>query len=288
MKVTADIQIDGLPGAIIDLDVTSDGSFVALTASISEEWVHDRPGDGHMVTMHRSRRLHFGALVAAELPDEIDGGTLVRALGHDHALVADRWERDGKPNARIFDRNGRLVSEFRPGGGIQDVVVCGEEFLAFTYFDQGIFGGRFGGSVSAAEGVSIFDWSGTFVFGYGSEFGADGVEISDCYAAAADDASGLWFYPYRYFPIVRVDLTRRTQEKFAPRESITGAKAISSFGDRVFLWSPYRSPGVFYEVPLDGARARRRGTHEGPLRGLPGGRFLHLKPGGYSIISMVD
>lgn len=283
MREIAEVRIRDLSAQLVDLDVTPGGSYVAIAAVVDRRMIRDEGRDVGEHTFYRDQRLLFGNAVAAEFPHEQPWPKRVRALDDDTAIVVDCGAEREQPNAWIFNRAGKMLTSFCAGDGIQDVVVCGCH-IAVTYFDEGIFGG-----VSPSlEGVSIFNRAGEFVFGYHSQFGYERASIADCYAACADVRGRLCIFPYTEFPVVRIDLASRVREVFSTPEIVHGASAISLTDDRGFLWGPYHQAGEFFEVPLGSPSATNVGTYPGPLRGLPGGKFLALRSFGYAIISMLD
>jgi len=154
VKEIAEIRLPDLPADLIDLDVTPGGSFVAIAAIVDRQPVRAEGRDIGELSFYREQRLLFGTTTAAEFPDERPWGKIVRAIDEDTAIVVERGFEREQPNAWIVDRAGQVLKSFRAGQGIEDVVVCGD-YIAVTYFDEGIFRGAH----PSPEGVSIFNRS---------------------------------------------------------------------------------------------------------------------------------
>lgn len=75
---------------------------------------------------------------------------------------------------------------------------------------------------------------------------------------------------------------------FPTPEIVAGASALSLGDNRAFLWSPYKRKDELFEVVVGTLSAVSVGSYPGPLRGLPGGRFLASGSSGYTMISMID
>lgn len=276
------ILLHDLPGPIVDLDVTPDGSFVAITAAVDDRVVYDDGPNSLRHSFYRDQQLVFGAEVVRVFPDERPWPLMVRSVAG-RAIVVQRRAKRREPNAWIVERSGQIAAEFCAGDGIEDIVVL-EDHIVFTYFDEGIFGG----APPAEQGVAVFDPTGHYEFGYYDCSGSGAPDIADCYAACADEAGRLLIFPYTEFPIIRIDLSKRSREVFPAPETLTGAHAMTSSGEQAFLWSPYDYRDEIFGVLLGTNRAKAIGRYPGPLRGLPGGRFLAVGSSGYTVVSMVD
>lgn len=277
MEVLASVQVTQPPWELADVDVAPGGGFVAITGVAERRTI----APGIEQTLFHEQKLLFSQQSPFNIPVQCRFPT-IRALGPDAAVVVDD-AGGAKVNGWIVARDGQVAASFYAGNGIEDVIVCGER-IAITYFDQGIFSF----DPPSPEGVAVFDLRGVFDYGYHTQFGRDLGEISDCYAACADEESRLLICPYTDFPIVRIDLAGRSREVFPTPGVVHGAGALSAAGDRVFLWSPYERRNEVFEFRLGGEDAAPRGLHAGPLRGLPGGRFLFREPSGYSVLSAID
>jgi hypothetical protein len=202
----------------------------------------------------------------------------VRALNSDQVLLAETRTEHDAPNAWILDRRRGVVAHFLMGDAIADIVVS-PPFIAVTYFDE-----AYGSAGPAGEGASFFDFDGHFVWGYRAQFGHEAVDMMDVYAACADETGCLWFYPYTDFPLVRLDIHAREQQIFEPPETLHGAHALSIRNGNAYFIGPYERHGLVFEWPLKAPDARRLGTLEARVRGLPGGRFLAGIDGTWAVV----
>lgn len=249
------------PGLIEDLDLAWDGSVVAFVRT---------GAGGHIVgegwDLERLPPLRFPCL---------------RVIDDSRVLLVDTRTADDTPNAWILDRQGEVLAHFLAGDAIQDVVVS-PPFIAVTYFDEAYSSRGPGG-----EGVSFFDFEGHLLWGYRAQFGAEAADVVDVYAAASDEAGCLWFYPYTEFPLIRLDLHAREQTLFTPPELLHGSNAVSIHDATAYFVGPYERRGYLFEWPLGAPEARRLGTLHGAARGLPGGRFIALREGKWSLVEDV-
>jgi hypothetical protein len=147
------------------------------------------------------------------------------------------WEDEAtKPNAVIYDADGRPVREGVLGDGIAAVQATPTGDIWVSYFDEGVFGNLgWGGPGPAPIGSPglircTADLDIAWRYPYDS-FGA----ISDCYAlnVTGNDA---WAYYYTDFPIVRI----RADEITGWANEVKGAHALVVTDDRVVLVGGYR------------------------------------------------
>jgi hypothetical protein len=247
-------------GPGVDVDVGLDGG-----------WVLARAGD-------HGTRIELSDGRTVDGPEETCF-PVVRFLADGRLLLLDRSPASGGPNAWILRSTGLIDASFVAGWGIEDVVVL-RDFIAVTYFDEGIYKGS-----SGQEGVAFFDLDGRRVVGYREMMGASAVGIEDCCAACRVDSETLAFCPYDRFPLVRVTpRTRRQRITELPR-ILHGASAISMFGDLAFFFGLGKSNDTLFAW-REGEGAVEVAHLAGRARGLEGGRFLAASDHGFSILSL--
>jgi hypothetical protein len=253
--------IDASFGMLVDVDVSLDGEWVGLFRRDDVLTIRDR---------RRSR-------VVAAAPDF----PLIRRLDADRVVLADRRTDGKQPNAWIIRWDESEVTGFRAGDGIADVLAQADR-LAFTYFDEGIFGnGAF-----APEGLFVFDGRGRPRAGYHSTLGEHAPDISDCYAACWHDASRLAFFAYTEFPVVFLDLETFKQDVHPSPPRVHGCSGISTDGDVVLFQGGYGGDRSVYSWTLrrPHASAVQLGKLDGRVRGLQGGRFLTRDSSSFTVV----
>jgi hypothetical protein len=225
-----------------------------------------RRGDKHII---RYGEAEFEEPRAVRFP-------IVRFLNPDTILLADSRTTTGYNNAWVFDRAGNLFASFCAGDAIADIL--GQtDTIVVTYFDEGVFGNV----PPAQEGVCVYSATGRLRFGYTSEFGEQAVSVADCYCACWGQGFDIWFSPYADFPLVKLDVVTREQEVFSLPSLLTGAKALTTDGNRFFFHDP---DGAILSWRL-GVGVKSHGTCPDRLRGLRGGRFLFHGTSGYTLVT---
>ena len=249
-----------LPGSLIDLDLTPTGGWVAILGGREGKLVSIA---GRTITLPHAYRV-----------------SQIRAIDEVTVLVYSPRARSHEPNAIVLRSTGEIASEFAIGDGIQDVLASPSALVAL-YFDEGIFGGVW----PSWEGVAVFEPTGELRFGYGSQFGSDAVGVGDAYAGCWTDRGTVQFMPYMDFPLVELDLERRTQEIAPTPEVLHGAHALTSVGGEIFVHSPYDSQSTIWRW-LPSEEPQPIGDFGPVLRGLRGGRFLAFRDREYAVISV--
>jgi hypothetical protein len=261
-------HLRGLPGIVLDLDLTPEGGWVALIGSRDGNPVPDQrliiDGREHPVPC------------LCRFP-------LLRALGESGAVLVEARSRAG-PNAWVVDREGVLRASFRAGDGIHEVLAT-DTTVVITYFDEGVFACDGGPN---RHGLSVFSAMGELAFGYNQRFQGQGHEIADCYCACWEGPESLVFFPYTDFPLIRLDLARVTQEAVPTPERVHGASALTTAGDQVFFYNPYDDRDAILRWTRGAPEVELAESYPGRLRGLAGGRFLGVGTAGYTIVSVTD
>lgn len=244
---------------LFDADMSSDGNWIAVVGSEVADLAISL---GTEIRLPRCFRF-----------------PIVRLIDHERFLVIDSRAKSE------CDLNAYLISvaspsrpiNFHAGDGIADVLVT-TNYIICTYFDEGVFGD----CPISAEGVSVFDFTGKFCFGYQSRLTCDAVDIADCYAACNDNGDAIAFCAYTGFPIVHWNLKSGSHIAAQLPDELHGVSAMSAFQGDIFLYSPYKSRNVLFHYK--NGHYRQIGTEEGRLKTLRDGRFLRREPEGFSII----
>jgi hypothetical protein len=204
---------------------------------------------------------------------------MVRWLGDKALVVGARIRKAGEINAWIIDvQDGTVLKSFSIGDGVEDVVVL-RDFIAVSYFDEGVFGKH----PLSNEAVSVFDYEGSFRWGYMSAV-PDSVWIADCYAMCRTGANTVGLYAYPDFPFIELDLTRCRQTSLETLPETHGAGAITCLPHAVFFHGPYPADGNFdkerpdvYAVDKTTGTVTFVGHVDGhSARGLSHGRMLSV------------
>jgi hypothetical protein len=250
-------EVDRQLGRARDFDVRPDGSWVG---------VFERPDGLHLVDSsggetRLAQQLRF---------------PLARAIGWDRVAVVDSRPLPNISGGVLLSLDGKLVRTFSTGDGVQDVVVL-DDLVAVTYFDEGVFSGIPPGD----QGIAFFNLDGEFFAGYQTLYGAEAVDVADCYAACRAGRHTLAFSPYAGFPLVRVNPRAHTQEVLGLPKNLQGASALSVLGDAVYFFVKQK---LF--AWRAGERPSEAGRYDGTLRGLENGRFLASGEHGFTILNV--
>jgi len=219
----------------------SNGSLALLGANVdlNEAWRTDNEGstDGvfHRLLPDALGKIWIvenGALAEQSLPlipypfpmiDQFSDGRWL--------LVSSR--SDGKGNARIFNRNGELLTRIELGDGISHVQIDDQDRIWVGWFDEGVFGNdewRFPGLEwpPSSAGVAAFNAGGQLL----SMAKIKG--IAGCYAMNVF-ADEVWTCTYTDFPIWRSkDGTEITWDT-----NLSGTKAIAVANSNIIAAGGY-------------------------------------------------
>jgi hypothetical protein len=204
---------------------------------------------------------------------------MVRILDSSALLTNRIAIRGMAETAWRITRDGQTTPSFGLGDSIADVLVTQTKVIA-TYTDEGIFG-------SSTEGVVAFNRDGSRSFEYHATFGYEQAQLYDCYCACPAPDGRIAVCPYGdnpSFPLLLIDVERRTREVIPTPELLHGPTAMTLEDDNVLFWSTYKDKTGVYEWRIGADHYERVGEHEGHLRGLPGGRFLNIRPNGFAIV----
>lgn len=203
---------------------------------------------------------------------------LVRALGEDRVLVVNcRVDSVHEKNAWVVNHSGDLELTLSVGDDITEVVVYECGFIV-GYGDEGVFGC----TPPSQDGLVMFSWSGSVVFGYHSYFGKDGMQIGGCYCASATGDAQLVFVGYGepIYQLVLLDLVAMSQRRYDVPRKAYGANAVTSLGNTMY----FQVRSQILKWGLGDRDVTQVGSYDGRLRGLSGGRFLGKTKTGYSIL----
>jgi hypothetical protein len=200
----------------------------------------------------------------------------IAAIDASAAVVAAPRTSPGQTNAWVVAEAG-IETGFFAGDAIQDLLVLPNGSIVCTYFDEG------SAKPLSGEGVAVFGREGSFVRGYRS---SSGTTVMDCYAAVAVGSGSVAFWPYPDWVLTIWDTESGTQSTHQVPGRVRGAHAISHAGDRWWFFSPYNEPHRIYEWRIGSSKVTEVGVSRGPLRALPGGRFLDEGENGPAVVTV--
>ena len=131
---TEQIQLEGLPGPLVDLDIDRDSRWVAVCGE------PQRPT--HVVCDGVALPLS----ISCQYP-------IVRLLDDGRAVLIGSRSRGREKNGWVLGRDGSIERSFRAGDAVEDLVVCGDR-LVVTYFDEALV------SPDGLFGVAVLDFAG--------------------------------------------------------------------------------------------------------------------------------
>lgn len=255
-------EISSVSKSLADLDITSSGSWIGVTDFSDAE-----------------QSVYFGDR-KIKLPEKVRF-PFIRSIDEENILIVNARGRDTS-NAWIINISGETKANFSVEDAIEDVIIT-KDFIVVTQFDEAAIGG---------DGVCVYDFQGNRLFNYHEIFGAEGVEICDCYAAALVKENRIIFCPYTEFPIVLFDIKAKSQQVWEIPHIVHGSSAITKRGDKFYFHRIYRSElegydfGI-YEWQIGAEEVKKVGEYPNHFtRGLPDGKFLAKNESGYTIITI--
>jgi hypothetical protein len=161
-----------------------------------------------------------------------------------------RWRpEDIEKNALIIDWNGKEISRFVLGDGIQDLRTTKHGTIWVSYYDEGVFGnygwGRPGPQPIGKSGLVAFSPQGTMCFSYDHTAARTDV-VCDAYALNVAGKDDIWLYFYTEFPIVRILNGSYYKWEFG----VGGARALAVRKEQAFLVGDYKAPALGRIVEL--------------------------------------
>jgi hypothetical protein len=100
--------------------------------------------------------------------------------------------------------------------------------------------------------------------------------VADAYAGCWTQQGTVLFTPYTGFPLVEFDVEGGRHDVRALPEVLHGAQAITSIGDEVYVYAPYKSKTTIWRWK-QGSQPEAVAETGSVLRGLRGGRFLGFR-----------
>jgi hypothetical protein len=154
-------------------------------------------------------------------------------------LPGDRWlavralsQNDADRNAHVYDANGRLLSSFAAGDGIQDVQTDEAGSVWVSYFDEGVFGG----TTLSHSGLVCLSDAGELLFDFAAQSHACVGSMADCYALNVASSAEVWLRYYTDFPLVRIvdrgiaDVWNKLPAEGSPAFAILNGRALFAGG----------------------------------------------------------
>jgi hypothetical protein len=271
-------RIENLSKSLADIDVTSKSSWVGVTEFSDKE--QSVVFSGNLIKLPEKIRFPFVRSLDEKTALIVD--PTIQVLNYEFEDYEPGMRRIvnttylNKNNAWIIDFTGAIKANFSVDDAIQDVIVT-KDFIVVTQFDEAAIGG---------DGVCVYDFQGNRLFNYHEVFGANSVEIFDCYAASLVKENQIIFCPYTEFPLVLFDIETKTQRIWKTPDEIHGSDAITMLNDKVYFYSPYSEQTGIFEWQIGSERTEKIGEYSSYLRGLPNGKFLARNNSGYTIISL--
>jgi len=203
---------------------------------------------------------------------------LIRAVDEQVFLVAECRVDKRVDNCLLFDFQGKQLTSFFAGDGIQDIEVVNNR-IVISYFDEGVYG--MDGPNN--EGLAVFDLNGEMLLGYNSKHRE--YTIDDCYCMCANGAHSILFFPYMDFPLIELNLNTGEEKTYKTPAAVRGSAAITSFEGKIIFHSPYDEPNQFLLWSIGQNQATHIGEYPGMLRGLRAGQFLSKGEKGFTLIN---
>lgn len=255
-------EIGAISQSLADLDITQTGAWVGITDFSDAD-----------------QSIYFGNR-KIKLPEKVRF-PFIRSIDEETVLVVNARGRN-QNNAWIITASGETKANFPVDDAIEDVIIT-KDFIVVTQFDEAAIGG---------DGVCVYDFQGRRLFNYYEIFGAESVEICDCYAAALVKENRIIFCPYTEFPMVLFDIEAKSQQIWEIPQAAKRFHAITKRGSKFYFHRIYRLElegydfGI-YEWEIGSEDVRKVGEYANHFtRGLPGGKFLAKNETGYAIITV--
>ena len=241
------IYVDKEHGKLLSVDVKEDNSFIVYTDNnqvIAEEKI---------LTLD----------IAIKFP-------IIRLIDSDNFLLADGRTSNEYPNAHIFDYNGKLITSFLAGDGIEDIVIHNKRIVV-TYFDEGVFGQDGPNN----NGLSVFSLNGKFQFGFNESAG--GLSIADCYCICKRDKNKILFYAYDLFNVIELNLDDFNWKEFKTPDDFKGASAITTIENKIIFHSSYHDKQSFFMWDVKKDEVVKVGEYSSHLKGVENGKFFSIR-----------
>ena len=206
---------------------------------------------------------------------------VIRFIDNDKFLLADTRTEDNKPNAFIYDFNGKLLKAFLAGDGIEDILIHDNKIVV-TYFDEGVFGEDGPNN----DGLSVFNIDGKREFGFNES--VQGIHIYDCYCICKHDNNKVLFYAYDFFNVIQLNLDTFQWQEFKTPHDFEGASALTSIDDKIIFHSSYQDKKSFFVWNRNDNTVIKASEYSPKLKGLENGKFLKFGEKGFTIIDVLN
>ena len=195
----------------------------------------------------------------AEIMAKVDFHNVQRFTNGDILLANNRSqyrsESDYDKNAYIYSIDGKLKQQFALGDGVADVQVTKDDIIWISYFDQGIFGGRYSSNwyyLLSSTGLVARTTDGKNLYEFEP---SDGLyHMVDCYALNV--LSNISTYAYYFynddndcgeFDLVLIQNQKITDYWHMP---VPGSSAFITNGNKVVFDGGYHHRTLFYLIEL--------------------------------------
>jgi hypothetical protein len=221
----------------------------------------------------------FGTGALTALPKPLFSCTL-RLRDRDRVLVRG-YRRE--PDAYEVASDGTIGQSFL---AVQyaDRILCTQDRVVLTYYDDAMGTGL----AHADQAVAIFDWEGTYLWGWNDS--RDLPPLYDCDGATRLGGNVIGVFANHHYPLVVLDTgTCRPIEIYHPTpKQLHGAQAISRRDDVWCFLSPYDAKESVLTWRPQGGRPTMIGSipRRHRFRGLPDGRLINVTDGRAEILAI--
>lgn len=195
-------------------------------------------------------RLEEGVKHTVDIPETRENFHCLQPLDAGRwLLVRARTVDRSDLNAHVYSADGRHLSAFHTGDGVQDVQATKDGNIWVSFFDEGIFGDDEMGQ----EGVVCLDDCGQINFALASL--PDVPSIADCYAMNVASKNEIWLCYYTDFPLVRI--RDKSLHHIWPDMPVAGSSAFAVAKDRVLFAGGYQERQSLFLVSLFPVKAQQ-------------------------------
>ena len=258
-----------------EVDLQKDAYLLDVDVSPNNDWIAIVSGDsrGNVIRSDQTSP----SPIHLSLSEWIGFGC-IRFISSTKFLVVNRRTVVGQPNAAIFDvSNSSPLIEFYAGDAIEDVLVT-DQYLVFTYFDEGVFGD----CELAQQGLSVFSHDGQFCYGYLSHFGDRAFDVACCYAACTTGGDEIAFCAYTGFQLVNWNIAARIQAGVETPKTLHFAAALTCSGDEYYFHAKHKSRKTIFKFK-DGIVEKLAGF-QCNFKTLPNGRLVDVMHTGFDVL----
>ena len=248
------VTYDRSLGVLRDCDYLDDFNYLALFGSVAVY-----PDD---------RKIYLNLSI---------GSPIIRIVNESCFLIIISRVESQVENAYIVSATGDILSRFRVGDGVEDVIVKGDHIIV-SYFDEGVFGSDGPNN----EGLSIFDLSGKYLFGVNTM--ASGRHIYDCYCMCNSEDESIYYFAYDNFNLTRLSLYDFTLTEFVTPGVLEGAHALAKVGGGFIFHSTYEDSNGIYSWKPGDKEAFRIGEYSAKLMSAGSSCMISKGDWGFTIV----